>query len=213
MAGPLFALPGVACVAGKRRAMKGIPPGTGAHGIGPGRRTLAAALGLLLLAGLPSMLRAQTDCLACHADKTHAGRSGTQRRRGCGHLPCQHSRQPELHRLPHHDQGVSPSRQVRRGEVRRLPRRSGNGNRRQRSCLRQRASLHQLPWRRPRHLPQDRCALRGLSAEHPAHLRHCHARRGAGKEVRPAECLFGVHGLHPWLCASAKRGCWWPQTA
>ena len=178
-----------------RKKLAGLP-GAGATS------TSAVLLSLLLAICLsgPSALRAQTDCLSCHADKTmqdaaghsvgvdadvfHASIHGSL---GC--TDCHTS----IKEYPHPDTAGC-------GEVRRLPRRSGNGNRGQRSCVGQRASLHQLSWRRALHLPQGRCAVRGVSAEHSAHLRHMPRRPGAGKEVRPAECLFGVHGLHSWLC-------------
>ena len=136
-----------------RKKLAGLP--------GSGATSNSAVLLSLLLAiclSGPSMLRAQTDCLSCHADKTmqdaaghsvgvdadvfHASIHGSL---GC--TDC-HTSIKEL----------SPSGPAGCGEVRRLPRRSGDGNRRQRSCVRQRASLHQLSWRRARHLPKERCA-------------------------------------------------------
>ena len=184
--------------------MSAVLPESKAQRTGPGRRALAAVLGLFLLLSLSSTLRAQTDCLSCHADKAMQDAAGhsvgvdadTFHASIHGSLSCTDCH-TSIKQYPHPDK-------VDAGQVRHLPCRPSNGNRRQRTCLRQRASLHQLPWRRPRHLPQDRCALRGLSAEHPTHLRQLSLQPRAGKEVRPAECLFGVHGLHPWICGQQR---------
>jgi hypothetical protein len=87
------------------------------------------------------------------------------------------------------------------GEVRDLPRRRGGGAGWQRACLPRRASLHQLPWRRPFHLSQGRSQVGGLSAQRSAHLRRLPRQRRDGQEAWPAQRLSDVYGLHPRLCA------------
>src|ERR1039458_2259034 len=66
----------VLCASWKCRAMNAYLPRTESQGIGSGWRTRAAALAAVLLLGFSCMLRAQTDCLACHADKTLQDASG-----------------------------------------------------------------------------------------------------------------------------------------
>ncbi len=56
--------------------MSAVLPESKAQRTGPGRRALAAVLGLFLLLSLSSTLRAQTDCLSCHADKAMQDAAG-----------------------------------------------------------------------------------------------------------------------------------------
>ena len=83
--------------------------------------------------GFPGVLRAQTDCLACHGDKTLQDASGHSvgvdgdnfHASIHGSLSC-----TDCHTI---DQGVSASGHGDRGEVRHLPRGPGDGDRRQHS--------------------------------------------------------------------------------
>ena len=70
MNGPLSAL------ARKCRAKNANLRRTHAPGVSWGLRTLAVGFATLLFVGFPFILRAQTDCLSCHADKTMQDASG-----------------------------------------------------------------------------------------------------------------------------------------
>lgn len=70
MAGPVFVFPG------KRRVWQLWVRRVGPHGADAAATVLIAALILFLLFGVPSFLHAQTDCLACHADKTMQDANG-----------------------------------------------------------------------------------------------------------------------------------------
>src|ERR1035437_5408203 len=70
MNGPLFALPGTCC------AKSTYLPRTDARDVRRGSRALAVGFAAILFLVLPIILRAQTDCLSCHADKTMQDASG-----------------------------------------------------------------------------------------------------------------------------------------
>jgi hypothetical protein len=105
-----------------------------------------------------------------------------QRGRGCGQLPREHPRQPELHRLPHLDQGLSASGPAGGSEVRDLPRGPGVGDWRQRACQGERASLHELPRRCACDFPKDdpRSAVYPLNI--PKTCGNCHANEALAKK-------------------------------
>src|ERR1039457_4393744 len=70
MNGPLFALPGTCCAKSTYLLR------TDARDVRRGSRALAVGFAAILFLALPIILRAQTDCLSCHADKTMQDASG-----------------------------------------------------------------------------------------------------------------------------------------
>ncbi len=165
---------------------------------------LAFAAFALVAGPAPGVAQANSDCLACHADASLQNASGHSVSVNEHTFELEPSRQLEVRRLPHDNQGISPSGADHAGQVRNLPCRPGHRARRKRALGQGRASMHQLPWRCSLHFSQGRLALGGLSAQYSAHLRSLPRQRRNGQEARPAECLPDVYRLDPRLCAQQR---------
>jgi hypothetical protein len=119
-----------------------------------------------------------------------AGRLGAQRERGCTEVPLEHSRQPGVQQLPHHNQGISASGKgepvkcvtCHADEAAGMAG-SVHADGKDHPCTSCHGDAHAI-------VPEERSEVGGVSAECSEDLRACHGTEGMAKK-------HGLQSVYP----------------